>query len=121
MFASALHPYDVRVLVFASLLEWVLLLVVTPIAQRLADFSMPPAIEMAWKLAVLVLLKNAIGYGISVAANNRWLGVIALLVAFFVGLKKVLDVNLHAAAVIVVLSVTLVLFINTIIFSYSYF
>jgi len=41
-----------------SLLEWVVLMVVIPIAQRLADFSLPTLGETAWKLLAIVVAKN---------------------------------------------------------------
>ena len=42
-------------------LGWVVLLVVMLIAQRIADFGMPPFAEFAWRAAVVVGVTSAVG------------------------------------------------------------
>jgi len=49
----------VVVLLIESFLTWIMLLIVIPISQKLADFSMPSWGEVAWKLAVTSLAMNA--------------------------------------------------------------
>ncbi len=90
-------------LLVGSLIEWIILLIVIPIAQRLADFSMPEPVEMAWKLAVIVLLKNVVAVGVGAVAGG-FVGNIVAAVVFWVGLWKVFDLDMFGAIIIVVVS-----------------
>jgi len=100
-------------LVVGSLIEWVILLIVIPIAQRLADFSTPAPVETAWKLLVIVLLKNVIGFGIGDVAG-WFFGRVAGIVVFWGGLKKVFDIDLFGAGIIIVVSFLVQTFLITI-------
>lgn len=87
-----------------SLAEWVLLLVIIPIAQRLADFELPPAFEMAWKLLLIVVIKNFAGFA---AGEISPLWIVELLVtglAFWIGMWRVFRLDLFGAVVIMVIS-----------------
>ncbi|MBU0717722.1 MAG: hypothetical protein KJ749_05685 [Planctomycetes bacterium] len=84
-------------------IEWVVLLIVIPIAQRLADFSMPGTVEMAWKLLIIVLLKNLISLGVGEVAGGL-VGSLAGAIVFWVGLWKVFDLDFFGAVIIVVVS-----------------
>ena len=93
-------------LVVGSAIEWLILLVVIPIAQRLADFSMPPALEMAKKLFIIVLLKSIIGMGIAMILGG-FPGSIAAAIVLWTGLVKLLDLDFFGAIMIVVVSFVL--------------
>ena len=101
-------------LLVGSLVEWIILLIVIPIAQRLADFSMPEPVELAWKLAVIVLLKNVVAVGVGVPAGG-FVGNIVAAVVFWVGLWKVFDLDMFGAVIIVVVSFLVQMFIGTLI------
>ncbi len=90
-------------LVIGSVIEWAILMIVIPIAQRLADFSMPGAVEMAWKLAAIVLLKNIVGSGLGSAVGGFGGGLAAIAV-FWGGLYKVFDLDIFGAVIILVAS-----------------
>ena len=89
-------------LVLGAAIEWVVLMIVIPIAQRLADFSMPPRVETAWKLLVIVFLKNLVGYGVGIAIAPGLISSIAAGVVFWVGIVKVFQVDFFGAVIIVV-------------------
>ncbi|MHC4698066.1 MAG: hypothetical protein ACYTFA_15140 [Planctomycetota bacterium] len=97
-------------LVVGSIGEWVVLLIVIPFAQRLADFSMPPALEMARKLFVIVLLKNIIGVGVTMILGG-FPGKIAAAIVLWTGLVKVFDLDFFGAVMIVVVSFVLQVFV----------
>jgi hypothetical protein len=90
--------------IVACLIEWALLLIVIPIARRLADFSMPGPVEMAWKLLVIVLLKNLVGTGATYVLNMPFLGSIIGAVIFWVGMVKVFEIDFFGAVIIMVVS-----------------
>lgn len=83
-------------------ISWITLLIVIPIAQKLADFSMPPWGETLWKLAVVA----AAGSAVAVVVNpiNVWLSWIVGAVIFWIFMVKWFDVDLFAAGVIVAVS-----------------
>ena len=91
-------------LIVGSLIEWVILLFVIPIAQRMADFSMPGPIEMAWKLLVIVLLKNFVAYGVAELAGMGFVGSVVGAIVFWVGMVKVFEVDFFGAVIIMVVS-----------------
>jgi len=78
------------------------LLIVIPIAQKLADFSMPPWPETLWKLALVAAGVNAIGLALDPV--NVFLSWIVGAVAFWTIMVKWFDVDLFGAMVIVVVS-----------------
>lgn len=89
-------------LVIGVPLNWAALMLVIPLAARIAGFSFPGIKESAWKLAVVVLvttvialtLAPAIGFGASVIN----------FAIFWTAMVKWFDVDLIGAVVIVVLS-----------------
>lgn len=89
-------------LLLGTLTSWVSLLVIIPIAQRLADFSMPPWPEALAKLAAVALGTNVIAAALD---PLHWiLGSLAAVVVFWTLMVKWFDVDLFGAAVIVVTS-----------------
>lgn len=82
--------------------SWVSLLIIVPIAQRLAEFSMPPWPEALWKLAVIAAVANAIS--IALGPVHVWLSWIVGFVAFWWLMVKWFDVDLFGAVIIVVVS-----------------
>lgn len=87
-----------------SLLEWMLLLVVVPIAQRLADFDLPPAFEMAWKLLLIVVIKNYVGLATSEMTQLFIVELLAAGLAFWIGMWRVFRLDVFGAVVIMVIS-----------------
>jgi|GEM_PF-5853516 len=81
--------------------EWVVLMVVLPIAQRLADFALPGLIEMAWKLLVIIIASTLTSLGLGHV--NGLLGTIGGLVVFWIGMVRVFDVDFFGAVIIVVI------------------
>jgi len=57
--------------VVGTVISWVSLLVVIPIAQKLADFSMPPWSQALWKLAVVAAAGNVVA--VALDPVNFWL------------------------------------------------
>ena len=88
--------------VIASLISWVSLLIIIPIARKVADFSMPPWPETLWKLAVIA----AAGNGVAVVLDplNTFLSWAVGIFVFFGLLYKLFDVDFFGALVIVVVS-----------------
>ena len=91
-------------------MEWAVLLFVIPLAQRLADFSMPPALEMAKKLLLIVLLKSFVGMGVGMILGE-FPGNIAAAIVLWTGLTKVFDLDFFGAVMIVVVSFVLRAFV----------
>ncbi len=89
-------------LLVGSAVEWLILCVVVPLAQRLADFSLPPPLEMAWKLLIIVLAANLISYGVGAGLGSSFVGNIAALTVFWVGMVKVFEVDAFGAMIIIV-------------------
>ena len=89
-------------LVVGTVVNWVVLMVVIPIAQRLGDFGTPPFVEMAWKLALVVLATNVASDLTGLV--NPWLGWGVGLVVFWTGMAKVLDLDFFGACMIVLVS-----------------
>ncbi len=90
-------------LLIGSVVECLILCVVVPLAQRLADFSLPPPLEMAWKLLVIVLLTNFVSYGVGQVVGTPLLGSIVGLVVFWGGMVKVFAVDVFGAIIIIVI------------------
>ncbi len=83
-------------------LSWVMLLIIIPIARKLADFSMPPWSQALWKLAVVAAVVNAIEIGLDPV--NGWLSWIVSAIAFWVLMVKWFDVDFFGAVIIVVVT-----------------
>ena len=103
---------DMGSVLIGSGIEVVVLLVVIPIAQKLADFSMPGFGEMVWKLALVVVLKNIVGAGVGMAAGG-FAGSIGGAIVFWGGLWKIFDLDIFGAITIVVISWFLQMFVVT--------
>ena len=82
--------------------QWIVLLIVVPVAQKLADFSLPPWPERLWKLAVVA----AIGVGLSMLLTpvNAFLALAVSAIAFFALMAKWFDADLFGAIIIAVIS-----------------
>ena len=81
---------------------WITLLIVVPIAGRIASFSFPGWGQAAWKLGVIALATNVLTA--IVGAFSDTLGWIVGLVVFWVLMVKWFDVDFLGAVVIVVVS-----------------
>ena len=90
-------PYFVNVV-----FTWVSLLVVIPIAQRLADFSLPPWGERMWKLAVVAAVACAVSLGVGMV--NGWLGWIASGIVAFGLFRWWFDMDLFGAVIVVIVN-----------------
>jgi len=89
----------VLTIVIGGIITWVGLLIVVPIAQKLADFSMPPWPEALWRLAVIALGVNVVT--VAVDPINVWLSWAAGAVVFWFLMWKWFQVDLFGAFVIV--------------------
>jgi len=85
-----------------TFISWVVLLIVVPIAQKLADFSMPPWPEALWKLAVVAGVINLVA--LLLDPVNWFLSWIVAAVLFWVLMVKWFDVDFFGATIIVVIS-----------------
>ncbi len=85
-----------------TFVSWVGLLIVIPIAQKLADFSMPEWSERLWKLAIVA----AAGSAISVALDpvNVWLSLIAGGIVFWVLMVKWFQIDIFGALIIMLVT-----------------
>ena len=81
----------ILVLLISTVLSWILLMIVIPIAQKLADFSMPPWGETMWKLAVVSLAMN--GATMLLDPVHFLLGGAAGIIVLWILLAKWLDVD----------------------------
>lgn len=90
------------VFLLGTFISWVSLLIVIPIAQKLADFSFPPWGEALWKLAIVAAAANLAEILGSLA--NGMLGLIAGAVVFFALMFKWFDVDFFGAIIIVFVS-----------------
>jgi hypothetical protein len=85
-----------------TLVSWVMLLIVVPIARKLADFSMPPWPETLWRLAIVAAAVNLVTIALDpVNAIVSW---VAGAIVFFTLMVKWFDVDLFGAVIIVVVS-----------------
>jgi hypothetical protein len=91
-------------------IEWLVLLLVIPIAQKLADFSMPGLVEMLWKLFVIVLAKNLV-IAVAALAVGSFAGGLVGLAVFWIGMVKVFEVDFFGAIIIIVVSWLLQIFV----------
>lgn len=83
-------------------ISWISLLIVIPIAQRMADFSLPPWPETLWKLAVVAAVVNALA--VALDPVHFFLSWIVGAAAFWTLMYKWFDVDLFGAIIIVVVS-----------------
>jgi len=85
-----------------TVITWVMLLIVIPIARLLADFSLPPWPERMAKLAVIAAGVNLVQ--IALGEVNEFLAIIVSAIVFFTLLHKWFDVDVWGAVVIVIIS-----------------
>ena len=85
-----------------TLISWVSLLIVIPISQKLADFSMPPWPEALWKLAVVAASGNLLA--IVLDPVNVVLSWIAGFVVLWILMVKWFHADFLGAVVVVLLS-----------------
>ncbi len=85
-----------------AVLQWVILLVVIPVASKIAGFSFPGIGEAAWKLAVVVLFTHvvAVGMGPLIGFGATLLNVII----FWTAMVKWFHVDFFGAIVIIVIN-----------------
>jgi hypothetical protein len=76
-------------------------LIVVPIAQKIADFSMPPWLEAAWKLGVVAVAGTLVA--LVVGLLSPFLGWIAGGVVFWILMWRWFDVDFRGAIVIAIL------------------
>ena len=81
---------------------WVSLLVVMLIAQRFADFGMPPFVDFAWKAAVVVGVTMGVDMGLDQV--HPWLGWGASLIIWAILMMSLFDLDMFQLVVIVVVS-----------------
>ena len=82
--------------------HWILLLIVVPIAQKLADFALPPWRETMLKLGVVAVLVNTLVAGLDMV--NVWLSLIGGAVLFWTLMVKWFEVDFLGAFIIMVVA-----------------
>lgn len=92
----------VTAVLIGTLGMWITLLVVVPIAGRIASFSFPGWGPALWKLGVIALAVNVLSA--IIGEFNGTLAWIAAVVVFWVLMVKWFDVDLLGAVVIVAVS-----------------
>jgi len=85
-----------------TVISWITLLIVIPIAQKLADFGMPPLPQMLWMLAVVALAGN--GVSTVLAFVSPFLGMVGGFVVFWTLMWKWFDLDLWGAVIIVLVT-----------------
>lgn len=85
--------------VAGTVVTWLTLLVVLPIAQKLADFGLPGWRDLLWQLAIVAAVVNAVSLALAPFSSIlSWLG---SSVVFWVMMVKWFGVDLFGAVVIV--------------------
>ncbi len=92
----------VLVFLIGTVITWVSLIIIIPIAQKLAEFSMPPWPETLWKLAVVAAAGNIIS--VALDPLHHLLSWAVGFVVFWALMVKWFDVDLFGAVIIVVVS-----------------
>jgi hypothetical protein len=88
---------------------WLTLLIVTPLAGRIAQFSFPGWKDALWKLAVVALATNAVTAVLEPV--NGTLSWIVSAIVFWVLMVKWFDVDFLGAVVIIVISLLVRMFV----------
>ena len=83
-------------------ISWIGLIIVIPIAQRIAEFSLPPWLETLWKLAVIAGAGNLVA--ILLDPVHFFLSWVVGFVVFWWLMVKWFDVDFFGAVIIVVVS-----------------
>ena len=85
-----------------TLITWVTLLIVLPLAQKLADFGLPAWPQLLWQVALVAAIVNAVSMGLqSVGGVLEWL---VTSVVFWVLMVKWFNVDFFGAVIIVVVN-----------------
>lgn len=92
----------ILLILLGTAITWVTLMIVVPIAGRLAEFSFPGWATAAWQLAVIALVTNAAS--VLLAPVSGILSMIASAILFWGLLVKWFDLNLMGAVLVVVIS-----------------
>ncbi|GAH67003.1 unnamed protein product, partial [marine sediment metagenome] len=82
--------------------SWVSLLIIVPIARKLADFAFPPWPEALWKLAVIALACNVVA--VALDPVHFILSLVAGAVVFFTLMVKWFEIDFFGAIMIVIVS-----------------
>ncbi len=85
-----------------AVVMWVTLLVVVPLAGRVAQFTFPGWKDAVWKLAVVALATNASTEILQ--PINGMVGWIAGMILFWFLMVKWFDVNMLGAVLIIIIS-----------------
>ncbi len=93
---------------FGTFISWVTLLVVLPIAQKLADFGLPGWRDLLWQVAILAAATNLVY--VALMPIHFALAWLSSLVVFWVLMVKWFRVDLFGAVVIMVVHFVLRLF-----------
>ena len=89
-------------IVIGSLVSWLILLIVVPISQKLADFAFPPWGEALWKLALVALACTAVETGLG---PIHWLlAWVVSAILFWVLMVKWFQIDFFGAVIIVIVS-----------------
>ena len=51
--------------------EWIVLMLILPVAQKLADFALPGLLETAWKLLLIIVVSTAVSAGLGRRSRRR--------------------------------------------------
>ena len=81
---------------------WLIFMIVIPVARSIAEFSMPPWRETAWKLAVIAVAVNVLSMFLDPV--NGFLSFLVCSGLFWGAMVKWFDVDFFGAAVIVMVS-----------------
>ncbi len=95
-------------IIIESFLSWAVLMIVIPVASRIARFSFPGLKESAWKLAVVVLATNLIAFALS-PVIGMWAAIVNVVI-FWTAMVKWFDVDFIGAVVIVVVNFFVTMF-----------
>lgn len=90
--------------------DWLALMIVLPVAQRLADFALPGLVERSWKLLAIILASSLTT--LVVALAQPLVGTLAGLAVFWIGMVKVFDVDFFGAVIIVLIRWLLGMFVT---------
>ena len=85
-----------------TLVSWVSLLVVLPLAQKFAEFGLPGWRQLLWQVALVAAIVNAVSVGLGPV--NGILAWIASSVVFWILMVKWFAVDLFGAVIIVVVN-----------------
>ncbi len=98
-----------------TLISWIFLMIVLPIARSIVDFSLPPMGELAWRAAVVA------GAGVLtdmvLSPISGLLAMVAGFVVFYGLMYKLFDSGLFSTFVIAVLNWLIVVLLSGMIFA----